>query len=40
MIEKLGATPGAPVWFATVPNNPEAATFQKALQSVFEEAGW
>lgn len=40
MIEKLGATPGAPVWFVTVPNNPEAATFQKALQSAFEEAGW
>ncbi len=40
MIEKLGATPGSPVWFATVPNNPEAATYQKALQKVFEDAGW
>jgi membrane-associated protease RseP (regulator of RpoE activity) len=40
MIEKLGVTPGSPVWFATIPNNPEAAAFQKALQGVFEEAGW
>ncbi|MCX8071080.1 MAG: hypothetical protein N3C12_01330 [Candidatus Binatia bacterium] len=29
-----------PVWFATVPNDPEAAAFQKELQSAFEEAGW
>ena len=28
------------VWFATTPNNPEAAAFQHALQQVFEEAGW
>src|SRR5689334_21838501 len=40
MLEKLGAAPGSPVWFATVPNNPEAATYKKALQKVFEEAGW
>jgi hypothetical protein len=40
MIEKLGATPASPVWFATVPNNPEATAFQKTLQAVFEEAGW
>ena len=40
MIEKLGATPASPVWFATVPNNPEATAFQKTLQGVFEEAGW
>jgi hypothetical protein len=40
MVEKLGATPGSPVWFATVPNNPEAASYQKALQKVFEDAGW
>jgi hypothetical protein len=40
MLEKLGATPGSPVWFATVPNNPEAASYQKALQKVFEDAGW
>jgi hypothetical protein len=31
---------GHPVWFATIPNNPEAAAFQKTLQAVFEEAGW
>jgi hypothetical protein len=29
-----------PVWFATVPNNPEATAYQKELQAVFEEAGW
>ncbi len=40
MLEKLNASPGRPVWFATVPNNPEAATFQKQIQSVFEAAGW
>ena len=40
MLEKLQANPGRPVWFATVPNNPEAATFQKQLQSIFEAAGW
>jgi hypothetical protein len=43
MLEKLGgagSNQGYPVWFATVPNNPEAAAFQKTLQSVFEEAGW
>jgi len=42
MIDKLrpsdASTP--PVWFTTIPNNPEAAEFQKQLQSVFEEAGW
>jgi hypothetical protein len=40
MIEKLQLTPGAPIWFAVVPNNPEAANYQKQLQAVFEEAGW
>lgn len=43
MIERLGGSGTSqsnPVWFATVPNNPEAAAFQRALQSVFEEAGW
>jgi hypothetical protein len=29
-----------PVWFATTPNNPEAAAFQKELESAFKEAGW
>jgi hypothetical protein len=40
MLEKLQANPGRPVWFATVPSNPEAAAYQKQLQSVFEAAGW
>lgn len=35
-----GSSLGNPVWFAVVPNNPEAAAFQKQLQSAFEEAGW
>jgi hypothetical protein len=43
MVETLsvgGYNAGSPVWFATIPNNPEAAEFQQQLQSVFEEAGW
>ncbi len=43
MIETLssdGYNNASPVWFATVPNNPEAAAYQKILQSVFEAAGW
>ncbi len=40
MLDKLNASPGRPVWFAIVPNNPEAANFQKQLQSVFQAAGW
>jgi hypothetical protein len=43
MVQRLGGrgqSAGTPVWFATVPNNDEAATFQRALQSAFEEAGW
>jgi hypothetical protein len=42
MLEKLDSRGGAThtVWFATTPNNPEAAAFQKQIQSVFEEAGW
>ena len=42
MLEKLDSRGGTThsVWFSTVPNNPEAANFQKQLQSVFEEAGW
>ncbi len=31
---------GSPVWFQTVPDNAEAASFQKELQSVFEDAEW
>ena len=43
MIEVLGgrgATQEHPVWFATVPGDREAAALQRALASVFEEAGW
>lgn len=40
MLEKLQNDPGRPVWFATVPNNPEAAAYQKQLESVFVAAGW
>jgi len=42
MLEKLDSRGGAAhsVWFATVPNNPEAGNFQKQIQQVFEEAGW
>jgi hypothetical protein len=42
MLEKLDSRGGTAhtVWFATVPNNPEAGNFLKQLQSVFEEAGW
>ena len=43
MIERLGGrgtTQAHPVWFATVPNNPEAAALQRTLQGIFEEAGW
>jgi len=39
MLEKLG-NGHDPVWFATVPTNPETVAYQKMLQSVFEEAGW
>src|SRR5881409_3583093 len=37
---KSEAGPTKDVWFATDSGNPEAAAFQKALQEVFEEAGW
>lgn len=43
MIRALGGPSSSlanPVWFATVPNDPEAANFQKQIQSAFEEAGW
>ena len=35
-----GSNAGSPVWFTTVPNNPEAAAFEKTLRGLFEEAGW
>ncbi len=43
MIQTLsdaGLNIGSPVWFTTVPNDPEAASFQKSLASVFTDAGW
>ncbi|GIW45135.1 MAG: hypothetical protein KatS3mg077_2417 [Candidatus Binatia bacterium] len=43
MIRALGGPNSSlanPVWFATVPDDPEAAAFQKQIQSAFEEAGW
>lgn len=43
LIEKLGGPNSSlanPVWFATAPNNPEAAAFQKQLSEAFEAAGW
>lgn len=43
LIQALGGPNSSlanPVWFATVPNDPEAQAFQKQLQSAFEEAGW
>jgi hypothetical protein len=39
MLESLRAETGK-VWFTTTPNDPEANTYQNALQSVFQEAGW
>jgi len=35
-----GGTPVNPIWFATMTTNPEAATFQREIQKVFEESGW
>jgi hypothetical protein len=42
MLEKLGGTEmsSRPVWFATTMQDPESVAYQRALQSVFEEAGW
>ncbi len=43
MIKALGGPNSSlanPVWFMTIPNNSEAAAFQKQLQGIFEEAGW
>ena len=42
MLEKLNAETGPQkdVWFTSAGNDAEAVAFQRALQSVFEEAGW
>lgn len=43
MVEALGGSGVSgenPVWFATVPNDTEAAALQRTLAGVFEEAGW
>ncbi len=40
MLTALGGAAGNPVWFAVVPNNPEAAAFQQTLEEIFKEAGW
>jgi hypothetical protein len=42
MLEKLGGgqMSSRPVWFATTMQDPESVAYQRALQSVFEEAGW
>jgi hypothetical protein len=44
MLAKLGGSgqlaSSSPVWFATSTSDPEAVAFQRALQSVFEEANW
>ncbi len=42
MLERLKTETGFDrfVWFTNAPNNPESANFQKAIQGVFEEAGW
>jgi hypothetical protein len=43
MLKRLGGAQGGSgkvVWFAVVTSNPEAVTFQRTLQNVFEEAGW
>src|SRR5688572_14417654 len=32
MLTALGGAAGNPVWFAVVPNNPEAAAFQQSLE--------
>ena len=42
LVAKLDIRGGAThsVWFATIPNNPEASNYQKQIQSAFEEAGW
>jgi hypothetical protein len=40
MRAKLSAEPGKKVWFVRQPNDPEAESFQRELEAVFQESGW
>ena len=40
MRSKLSAEPGKKVWFVRQPNDPEAESFQRELEAVFQESGW
>ncbi len=40
MRSKLSAEPGKKVWFVRQPNDPEADSFQRELEAVFQESGW
>jgi hypothetical protein len=40
MRSKLSAEPGNKVWFVRQPNDPEAESFQRELEAVFQESGW
>ena len=37
---ELSAEPGKKVWFVREPNDPEAESFQRELEAVFQESGW
>jgi hypothetical protein len=40
MRTELNAYPGKKVWFVSQPNDPEAESFQRELEAVFQESGW
>jgi hypothetical protein len=40
MRSKLSAEPGKKVWFVRQSNDPEAESFQRELEAVFQESGW
>lgn len=40
MRSTLSAEPGRRVWFVRQPNDPEAESFQRELEAVFQESGW
>jgi hypothetical protein len=40
MRSKLSAQPGKKVWFVRQANDPEADSFQRELEAVFQESGW